>query len=36
MDGSEKPRAMGEVIQIDESRIGADLGEMCAARSKRR
>ena len=28
MDGSEKPRAMGEVIQIDESRIGVDLGEM--------
>ena len=28
MDGSEKPGAMGEVIQIDESRIRADLGEM--------
>ena len=28
MDGSEKPRAMGEVIQIDEARIGVDLGEM--------
>ena len=28
MDGSEKSRTMGEAIQIDEVRIGADLVEM--------
>ena len=28
MDGSEKPKAMGQVIQVDEARIRAHLGEM--------